>query len=146
MAAPSFASPKTALIVIDMQRFFEPMTTTTALPNIKKLISHFQSVYDPIIFTQHGHSQEELTAFPSPSQLVRRWGPEGSIAYGSKDWELQDYFQKMMMDEGKSKKKWPRVVHKNTYDAFINTDLAQILEEEMVERVIVCGVMTDCCW
>lgn len=50
------------------------------------------------------------------------------------------------MDEGKSKEKWPRVVHKNTYDAFINTDLAQILEEEMVERVIVCGVMTDCCW
>lgn len=140
------ASPRTALLVIDMQRFFEPMTTTTALRNIQMLISHFQSVSAPIIFTQHGHSEEELTTVPSPSQLVRKWGPDGSIAYGSKDWELQDYFQGMIDDAEDKKETWPQVVHKNTYDAFINTSLAQILEEEKVERAIVCGVMTDCCW
>lgn len=34
---------------------------------------------------------------------------------------------------------------KNTYDAFINTDLGDVLERASIERVVVCGVMTDCC-
>lgn len=38
-----------------------------------------------------------------------------------------------------------RVVAKNTYDAFINTNLQQLLDNDKVERVVVCGVMTDCC-
>jgi len=37
------------------------------------------------------------------------------------------------------------VVGKNTYDAFINTDLGKMLSEKNIERVVVCGVMTDCC-
>lgn len=37
------------------------------------------------------------------------------------------------------------VVAKNTYDAFINTALESELEKGKVERVVVCGVMTDCC-
>lgn len=37
------------------------------------------------------------------------------------------------------------VVDKNTYDAFINTNLASLLEERKVERIVVVGVMTDCC-
>lgn len=139
------ASPKTVLLVIDMQRIFEPMTTN-ALPNIKKLISHYQSISAPIIFTQHGHSQEELTTVPSPNQLVLKWGPDGSIAWGSKNWELQDNIQSYMDEDSSTADAWPKLVHKNTYDAFLNTDLAQILEEAKVERTVVCGVMTDCCW
>lgn len=137
------SAPKTALLVIDMQRVFEPMTNN-ALPNIKKLISYCQSVSAPIIFTQHGHSQEELTTVPSPNQLVRKWGPDGSIASGSKGWELQTDIQPYLKDT--SSTGWPKLVHKNTYDGFINTDLAKILEEAKVERTVVCGVMTDCCW
>ena len=37
------------------------------------------------------------------------------------------------------------VVAKNTFDAFINTDLHELLQERGIERVVVCGVMTDCC-
>ncbi|KAJ4390651.1 hypothetical protein N0V93_004249 [Gnomoniopsis smithogilvyi] len=135
--------PDTALLVIDMQRVFEPMTTK-ALANIKKLISYWQSTSAPIIFTQHGHSQKELTTVPSPNQLVRKWGPDGSIASGSEGWELQTDIQPYLDRSGSAS--WPKLVHKNTYDAFINTDLAKILEEAKVQRTIVCGVMTDCCW
>lgn len=81
---------------------------------------------------------------PSPSQLVRKWGPDGSIAYGSEDWKLQDEMAQYLEAAGGTS--WPRLVHKNTYDAFINTGLAQILEEAKVDRTVVCGVMTDCCW
>jgi len=130
-------APKTVLLVVDMQNFFQSMTTT-ALPNIKKLISHFQQkATSPIIFTQHGHSKEELTSNPSPNQLVRKWGASGSIATGSHDWQIQDDLKK----DAES----ARVVAKNTYDAFINTNLQQLLDNDKVERVVVCGVMTDCC-
>lgn len=37
------------------------------------------------------------------------------------------------------------IVAKSTYDAFIDTDLASILEEQEVDRVVVVSVMTDCC-
>lgn len=133
---------RTALLVIDMQKFFEPMTTT-ALPNIQTLISHFKSIAAPIIFTQHGHSVEELSAHPSPNQLVRKWGPLGSIAKYSDDWQLMEEIEKAAAPP--KDQLWPKIVAKNTYDGFINTNLSQILDEAKVERVVVCGVMTDCC-
>ena len=125
----------TALLVVDMQNVFLPMTTT-ALPNILTLISHFKTRSLPLIFTQHGHSKAELTP-PYKNQLVRKWGPDGSIATGSADWEF--------IPEIKKEAEGQTVVAKNTYDAFLNTNLGEILEQQNVERVVVCGVMTDCC-
>lgn len=125
----------TALLVIDMQHVFLDMTTT-ALPNILKLIDYFKAQSLSVLFTQHGHTKEELTP-PYKNQLVRKWGPSGSIAIGSKDWEL--------LPEVTEKVGSYPVVGKNTYDAFINTDLVKMLSEKNIERVVVCGVMTDCC-
>ena len=125
----------TALLVVDMQHVFLPMTDR-ALPNILTLISYFKTHSLPLLFTQHGHSRAELTP-PFKNQLVRKWGPDGSIATGSKDWEFLPQIKKEA--EGET------VVPKNTYDAFINTNLASLLEQKNVERVVVCGVMTDCC-
>lgn len=125
----------TALLVIDMQNFFLEMTPEI-IPNILTLMSHFRSHSLPVVVTQHGHSKEELTP-PFKNQLVRRWGPEGSIATGSRDWELIPDIAAQAVSCMK--------VRKNTYDAFINTNLQNILQEEDVQRVVVCGVMTDCC-
>ncbi|KAK5276063.1 hypothetical protein LTR40_012102, partial [Exophiala xenobiotica] len=145
------------LLVIDMQVFFESMTTT-ALPNIVTLCRHFSKTSAPIIFTQHGHSKAELTTNPSPNQLVRKWGASGSIAAGSSDWELIDGLRQFVpkfppkpLNVGESfppaeeGEKFPKLMAKNTYDAFINTNLTKILETSKIERVVVCGVMTDCC-
>ncbi|EXJ78617.1 hypothetical protein A1O1_09018 [Capronia coronata CBS 617.96] len=152
--------PKTALLVIDMQNFFESMTTA-ALPNILRLVKHFRQTSAPLIFTQHGHTESELTTTPSPNQLVRKWGPEGSIAAGSEDWQLMELLHRFLpkgytakpiplghsFPEASSEtvREWPKVVPKNTYDAFINTNLAEVLDAANIERVVVCGVMTDCC-
>ena len=125
----------TALLVVDMQHVFLGMTTL-ALPNILKLWDHFQSSHLPLIFTQHGHSKAELAA-PYKNQLVRKWGPDGSIATGSRDWEFLPEIKKVAQHH--------RVIPKNTYDAFLNTDLSDVIEKEAIERVVVCGVMTDCC-
>jgi nicotinamidase-related amidase len=126
----------TAILVIDMQKFFHPMAGGRIIPNISKLVSHFRSQSLPCIFTQHGHTKAELTP-PFKNQLVRKWGPEGSIAMNSEDWELIPEISDLV--DGSP------VVAKNTYDAFINTDLARILEDQKIERVVVVGVMTDCC-
>ncbi|KAI4218843.1 MAG: hypothetical protein L6R36_008719, partial [Xanthoria steineri] len=71
--------------------------------------------------------------------LVRKWTPSGSIAKGSQDWELMPDIATLATANDNP------IVHKNTYDAFLNTDLAALLEAKKVERVVVCGVMTDCC-
>ncbi|SLM36799.1 Isochorismatase-like [Lasallia pustulata] len=128
----------TALLIIDMQNFFLSMTDT-CLANILNLISHFQTRSLPRIFTQHGHTAAELEP-PFSNQLVRKWGPSGSIAAGSSDWELLPEMKKAAAQQGAA-----TLVGKNTYDAFINTDLEQMLRERGVQRVVVCGVMTDCC-
>lgn len=128
----------TALLIIDMQHVFLPMTDP-CLKNILKLTSHFQTRSLPRIFTQHGHTAAELKP-PYSNQLVRKWGPSGSIATGSKDWEFIAEIEKAASEEGSV-----TLVGKNTYDAFLNTDLEKLLREREVERLVVCGVMTDCC-
>ncbi|RMZ08016.1 hypothetical protein D0860_04835 [Hortaea werneckii] len=129
-------STRTALLVIDCQNVFETMIASRAVPNIKKLHSHFEAASFSIVYTQHGHTKEELTP-PYKNQLVRKWGPNGSIARGSSDWELIPELKTLA-------EQYPKV-QKNTYDAFVNTNLGSLLEDRKIERVVVCGVMTDCC-
>ncbi|EXJ74697.1 uncharacterized protein A1O5_01391 [Cladophialophora psammophila CBS 110553] len=160
-------APKTALLVVDMQVVFEPMTTT-ALPNIIMLCEHFSATSAPIVFTKHGHPKVEMVP-DSRSQLVRKWGVSGSIGEGSPKGEImpklhkflpRNYLnrtaeqcqpqQKQQVTIGESlpeptAPEFPKLVPKNTYDAFIHTPLATILEHAGIERVIVVGVMTDCC-
>jgi nicotinamidase-related amidase len=148
------APPNTALLVIDMQVVFEPMTTT-ALPNIIKLCEHFAKTSAPIVFTKHGHPKSEMVAH-STSQLVRRWGVEGSIGEGSAKGEIVSELRKYLPKANKmptigeslpgpESPEFPKLLPKNTYDAFINTPLSTVLESARIERVVVCGVMTDCC-
>lgn len=127
---------KTGLLVIDMQNHFLPMVTHS-LPCVQRLISHFRSCSLPVIFTQHGHSDDELTGPPYTNQLVAKWGPEGSIRIGTKNWEFMSGIQSVV---GSSP-----VVGKNTYDGFLGTGLEEMLRGYGVERVAICGVMTDCC-
>ena len=125
----------TALLVIDMQNFFLA-ETFSSLPKVLRLISHFHSTSHPIIFTQHGHTKSELTP-PFQNQLVKKWGKSGSIAQGTKQWEL-------IPEIAEAAKGYP-VVAKNSFDAFVNTGLEERLRGKGVERVVVCGVLTDCC-
>ena len=129
---------KTALLIIDMQNFFHGMVKH-AIPQIQELHEFFASHSLPVIFTQHGHPPEDFVP-PYRNQLVRKWGPDGSIHRGSKPgWELIPSIAKLASSSPSD------IVEKNTYDAFIKTNLTQLLEGKEVERVVVCGVMTDCC-
>ncbi|KAF2454975.1 Isochorismatase-like protein [Lineolata rhizophorae] len=128
-----------ALLIVDMQMFFAEMGAPV-VPAIEQLTSAFAARSLPVILTQHGHPPSDLTT-PSPNMLVRKWGIDGSIHHGSEDWELMPEISSLRSSGGGN---WP-IVQKNTYDAFIGTELEELLRKEGVERVIVCGVMTDCC-
>ncbi|ORY10960.1 Isochorismatase-like protein [Clohesyomyces aquaticus] len=133
--APSPAT-KTALLVIDMQNYFLPMTTT-ALPNIVKLSAFFSAHDLPQIFTQHGHPPSDFTP-PITNQLVRKWGSGGSVHAGTPEWELIPSIQELVTKD-------TPIIHKNVYDAFLYSDLEEQLKSRGVVRVVITGVMTDCC-
>ncbi|KAF2117048.1 Isochorismatase-like protein [Lophiotrema nucula] len=127
---------KTALLIIDMQEFFLGMIEDK-IGNIIKLSEHFSATSAPQIFTQHGHPPEDFEE-PITNQLIRKWGESGSLHRGSDLWQLVPEVKKLVKSEGD-------VVHKNVYDAFLFTDLEDRLRKLKVERVVICGVMTDCC-
>ena len=92
----------------------------------------------------------------STSQLVRKWGVSGSIGEGSAEGEILSELHRFLPKSGKKatlghsipdpeSPDFPKFLPKNTYDAFVNTPLSTILKSARIERVIVCGVMTDFC-
>ena len=103
--------------------------------------------------------------------MIRKWGVSGSIKLGSADAEIMDEVREYLPKEerkaqsngkhdGGDQVSFPVIVPKNTYDAFLPPDalspkhypptpqsrqLHHVLTAAEIERVIVCGVMTDCC-
>jgi len=134
---------KTALLIIDTQEFFASMLPP-AIDGIKTLSAFFTSHSLPQYFTQHGHTKDELSG-KVPNQLVRKWGADSSIAIGSDDDKLVPETSDLATAASEKDKDLVKFVRKNTYDAFISTDLAEQLAKMRIERVVVCGVMTDCC-
>ena len=126
---------KTALVIIDMQNFFSRIVDKP-LANIKTLHEFFEQTSEPIIFTQHGHTEDELVP-PIKNQLIRLVGADNVIMVNTPDWELIPDIWKMAKDAP--------VIAKNTYDAFMATDLEACLRQQNVERLIITGVMTDVC-
>ena len=118
--------------------FAKPVDIMKApLPHITKLHAFFDSQGWPIIFTQHGHTVEDLTP-PIKNQLVRKLGGDNVIKSGSHDWQLIPEVWKLAKDAP--------VVAKDTFNAFQNTELEAILKAYQIDRVVISGVKTiNCC-
>ena len=129
-----------ALLAIDCQVFFAA-ELKKSLPNILALVRAFSGVKLKqdflVVFTQHGHTTDEISG-EVPNQIVKRWGPENSIHIGSPEWEFLPELEGV-------RTKGVHVSAKNSYDAFINSDLEAWIRKEKVERVVVCGCLTDFC-
>ena len=90
------AEMRTALLVIGMQKFFGEMVEPP-LKHIQRLAHFCESWAMPVIFTQHGHTPEELIP-PIKDQLIRKVGPEYIIMAGSKEWDLIPEIWKLAKD------------------------------------------------
>jgi isochorismate hydrolase len=123
------APERAALLVINMQRYFEPMTDSISA-NVGALIRVCRASGMPIFFTRHGHKDPEQ----DNSMLLRWWGE--SIRIHTPAWEWVKTLAPLKTD---------RVIDKQHYSAFTETDLADRLEALEVQELIICGVMTNCC-
>ena len=127
---------KAALLVIDMQNHFAApggrsykSASKAAIPNILKLINWCSCAGVPVILTRHCHKNENdlgmMGKFYDDHIREGEWNSE-------------------IIDELKSIKKF-ELVTKNTYDAFWNTNLQELLLSLNVEQLVICGGITHLC-
>ncbi|HSQ35033.1 MAG TPA: isochorismatase family cysteine hydrolase [Candidatus Binatia bacterium] len=132
-AAP-FAPAVSALLVVDMQRYFlcsdshaHIPAAAAIIPNINALIASFKKASRPVFFTRHGNDQQhngQMAAWWG--ELLTRDHPLGSL------------------DAGLDSAGQP-VIEKTQYDAFFNTDLEARLRQLGSQQLVITGVTTHLC-
>ncbi len=132
-----FNKDKSALLVVDMQKFFlDPSSPTftsggpVILPNVKKLIAAFRNAGRPVIYTCHVHHPDHLDVG------IMGWWWEGMCLEGSPESEVHDDIAPLPGE---------KVVLKHRYSAFYNTDLETILRCLKIEDLVIAGIMTNLC-
>lgn len=126
-----------ALLVIDMQRFFiGPRVSSlenagnAILPNVKKLIDCYHDIDRPVIYTCHVHKPDG-----SDLGILGKWWDEHSLE-GTDEARIHEFVAPRPED---------KVIFKNRYSAFYGTDLEETLRSQQIEEVVICGVMTNIC-
>ena len=126
-----------ALLVVDMQRFFlDPSSPTFTcgglpiLPNIRRLIEAFRQAGRPVIFTRHVHHPDHLDSG------IMGWWWEGMCLEGSPESEIHADIAPLPKE---------KVISKHRYSAFYNTDLETVLRVLKIEDIVIAGVMTNMC-
>lgn len=132
----NFSMKKSALLVIDMQEFFLNEKShafipaaKTIIPNINLLIDKYRKQNHPIVFTFHALEIDE-----KPGIMARWWGdllrinnPLSKID-SSIDWKKTDF-----------------TFRKSRYNAFIGTNLDELLKAKKIDTLIITGIMTHLC-
>jgi bifunctional isochorismate lyase/aryl carrier protein len=134
LAGSGFDPSHSALIVLDMQKYFlDPRShafvpsAAAILPGIKKLIGIFQERKQPVILTRHLNTPENAGEMSEWwADLIREHEPASELIP-----EL-DHLEATR-------------IHKSQYDAFLNTDLKQHLSNLNTTQVVIAGVLTHLC-
>jgi len=131
-----FSYKNSALLVIDMQRFFLEESSHAYLPmarqiipNVQRLIESYRNLKLPIIFTRHALKQGE-----NPG-IMRRWWRD----------VIKDKNQMSQIIDVLKPLKNEMVLRKTRYSAFFETDLEKVLQRQKIKRVVITGVLTHLC-
>lgn len=114
---------KRALIVIDVQRAIVEETdpdyeTESLLGRLSGLIQSARAAGVPVLYVQHD-------------------GGEGDpVAHGAPGWELHPAITPLPGEV---------VVEKRTPDTFESTNLQELLAQQGISDLVICGFQTDCC-
>lgn len=129
-----FLPEKSALLIIDMQKYFLENSSHAyipsaeiILPGLKKLISIYSKKNLPVIFTLHSNTEENAC-------VMGKWWPK-LLREGSPESHMPEELE----SSGGIR------IEKNQYDAFYNTNLEEILHEKNISQLVICGVMTNIC-
>lgn len=131
-----FTIENSALLIIDMQEYFLNPSSHAYLPAaeaiidpIKKLQQEFEKRENPVFFTRYGLNPDKNQA-----NIMRRWwkgalSTEDSLYTISPKFEVKEEF----------------VYDKDTYDTFLGTNLAFLLDKMGYTSVVITGVTTHLC-
>ena len=133
---PSGHPAHTALLVLDMQRFFlEPRfhaclpAGRVILPAVNSMIQAFHQQGRPVLFTRHAYA-----AASEHGRMAGWWGSQ--VREGSEAAHLSPLLRVGPGDT---------VLRKTRYSAFLHTDLEARLKRRGVDTLVLCGVMTHLC-
>ncbi len=128
---------KSALLVIDMQKFFlDPDSPTftcggqAIIPNVKRLIEAFRAANRPVIYTCHVHHPDGLDVG------ILQWWWEGMCIEGTPESEVCDELAPVNNE---------KIIYKHRYSAFYNTDLETVLRCLDIKDIVIAGIMTNIC-
>lgn len=132
---------KEALIVIDVQNIYTNKESelfvkgnSKIVSNINKLITKFRNEEKLIIFIKHQHKSDL-------SDLGRMFDFAGECDETQFiEGDMETEFDKHLKIRKKDK-----VIIKTRYDAFEKTNLEEILKENNIQKVLICGFMTNFC-
>lgn len=125
---------KAALLILDMQRFFNDEDSHAFIPSAEAIIKPIQSLSEifiennlPVITTRHFNTKENAK-------------------------QMDYWWRDILTEDSKFSKIIPefdlpgvKVVNKLQYDAFYGTNLNELLHKNNIEQVIITGVMTHLC-
>jgi bifunctional isochorismate lyase/aryl carrier protein len=123
-----------ALLVLDMQRYFLEVdshayipSAKAIIPNIKRLQDYYLDLGLPVIHTRHINNWEDALQMKNWwRDLITADNPYSEVIHDIRDGKVI-------------------LLNKTQYDAFFNTSLAQVLKEKGSGQVVITGVMTHLC-
>jgi nicotinamidase-related amidase len=126
---------KSALLILDMQRFFHDEDSHAFIPSAKAIVRPIIQLADlfnrnnrPIILTKHINTLEN-------AKMMNYWWRD-ILTDDSKFSEMIPDIQNVQYTE---------IITKTQYDAFYKTNLDDLLQKLKVEQVVITGVMTHLC-
>lgn len=130
-----------ALMVIDVQKIYTDPESETYAPDsaktikrINDLVSLFKAKGLPIVYIRHAHKKDGSDT----GRLFDFAGEEEEVGLVEGTEEVE--FDSRLVLETSAP-----IMTKNRYSAFKNTRLHAILKKMGVERVVICGFMTNFC-
>lgn len=128
---------KTALLIIDMQKFFLNSNNSTftesglvILNNIQMLLTQFRKNNIPVIFTQHVHDEMGYDLG------IMKWWWQDNCMTNNPEKDICDELKPIIGE---------KVIVKHRYSAFYNTDLEVTLRGMQIEDLVITGIMTNMC-
>lgn len=135
-------SKQTALLVIDAQNIYTVSNSALFCPDskatiqrINRLITLFKEKEQPVIYIRHAHKTDG-------SDLGRLFDFTGTP---ETDFNFKEGSDEVKFDKYLLQLKDSLVITKSRYSAFAGTNLDAELKKLGVDRVVICGFMTNFC-
>ena len=129
-----FIPERSALLILDMQRFFLEErshayipSALPIIPEIKSLATAFNELNLPIIFTRHLNTEED-------AKLMARWWRD----FITEEDDLSEIIPELNLPNS-------IIIRKTQYDSFYQTHLEDILREKRISQLVITGVMSHLC-